>query len=190
MDAMDTETFDRFRSIVYKKSGIAIHANKIALVTARIGKRMRALSFECHRDYLHHLLDDESGKEMVQLLDCISTNVTSFFREIAHFDFFAARLAEWLKAGQSKFRFWSAASSTGKEPYSLAMTILNVVNDRTVDIKILATDLSTRVLARCVQGVYDAKRVESIPPAYRDRFFNRSGAAHRHGMRSGRNCGG
>jgi chemotaxis protein methyltransferase CheR len=173
---MDTGTFNRFRTIVYEKSGIAINANKIALVTARVGKRMRELSIENHKDYLHHVLADESGEEMVRLLDCISTNVTSFFRENDHFVFLADAVRRWLDEKKTGLRFWSAASSTGEEPYSLAMTVLDAADDARIDVKILGTDISTKVLDICRKGAYDAKKAESVPPEYRTRFFDRVGS--------------
>jgi chemotaxis protein methyltransferase CheR len=174
---MDTKTFDKFRALVYEKSGIAIKPDKVALVTARVGKRMRALSIENHRDYLAHVLNDGSGTEIVCLLDSISTNVTHFFRENDHFDFFERTLKGWMAEGRTRFRFWSAASSSGEEPYSMAMTLCNAAEGGSVDGKILATDLSTKVLEKCVRGIYNEKSVEAVPPHYRKRFFEKAGDA-------------
>jgi chemotaxis protein methyltransferase CheR len=168
---MDQTTFEQFCRIVYEKSGIAINANKIALVTARVGKRMRELGLADDRDYLKLVLDDPDGEEIVHLLDVISTNVTSFFRENAHFDFFADAVCQWYGQGQRRFRFWSAAASTGEEPYSLAMTLLEKMGAGTVDMKILATDISTRALARCTEGVYSKQKLAGIPQPLVNRFF-------------------
>jgi chemotaxis protein methyltransferase CheR len=172
---MDTKTFDRFRSIVYEKSGIAIHPNKVSLVIARVGKRMRELSIENPKEYLSHVLSDESGEEIVHLLDCISTNVTSFFRENGHFDFFGRMLGELAQAGHNRLRFWSAASSSGEEPYSMAMIICDRLDGKVIDAKVLATDISTRVLKKCAKGEYAEKSMAAVPPHYRTRFFERSG---------------
>ena len=168
---MDQTVFEQFCSIVYEKSGIAINANKVALVTARVGKRMRELGLKDDREYLNRVLDDPDGEEIVHLLDVISTNVTSFFRENAHFDFFAETISQWYSQGQRKFRFWCAAASTGEEPYSIAMTLLNKIGTRAADIKILATDISTRALARCAEGVYSKQKLSGVPQAFMDRFF-------------------
>ena len=97
---------------------------KLALVKARVGKRMRALDIQDDRQYLQLVLEDKSGNELVNLLDAISTNVTSFFRESIHFEILTQLMADWYKQGQKRFRIWSAASATGEEPYTLALTIL------------------------------------------------------------------
>jgi chemotaxis protein methyltransferase CheR len=116
---------------------------------------------------------DTTGEEMVHLLDAISTNVTSFFRERDHFEFTSGAMDEWLAAGRKQFRFWSAACSTGEEPYSLAMTLLDAARGRGIDLKILATDISTRVLEKAQEGVYESDRLEGVPSAFRDRYFDR-----------------
>ena len=167
---MDNQIFNKFRNLVYETSGIALTEKKEALVAARIGKRMRALGIENHKEYLKYIHEDNSGEEIVQMLDAISTNVTSFFRESAHFDFVGDVFLSWLQSGIRRFRFWSAASSTGEEPYSLAMVLKNVSNCHNADIRILATDISTRVLDRCKSGLYKAEKAESIPKQLRDRF--------------------
>ena len=171
---MDTQTFDALRAIVYNKSGIAINDNKGALVAARIGKRIRELSLSNANSYLNFLLADGNEGEIVNLLDVISTNVTSFFREESHFDFLAAEMGSWLAHGQRRFRFWSAACSSGEEPYTLAMVALDVIQGISVDIKILATDISTRILEKSSAGVYSEEKVAAIPPKYRSRFFKKT----------------
>src|SRR5690349_11738643 len=143
---MDKKTFDSFRDFIYQASGISLGANKEALVCARVGKRMRAVGIGDYKGYLDYVMRDQSGAEVVQLLDAVSTNVTNFFREPEHFDFVQTAMQRWIGAGQRRFRFWSAASSTGEEPYTLAMTLLETTGTQTLDLKILATDISTRVL--------------------------------------------
>jgi chemotaxis protein methyltransferase CheR len=174
VSGLDTRTFEKFRDLVYAKSGISLGPQKAALVSARIGKRMRALGMDSYGVYLDFVSGDESGDELVQLLDAISTNVTSFFRESAHFDFLAEVLKKWRAEGQTRFRIWSAASSSGEEPYSLAMT-MNEALDSRCDMKILATDISTKVLGLCQQGVYGADKVKTVPAQWRDRYFDRQG---------------
>jgi len=168
---MEIKIFDRFRQIVYEKAGISINANKIALVAARVGKRMRELSFTDEKEYLAYVLADEQGTEIVQLLDVISTNVTSFFRESNHFEVFGNLVADWFSHGQRKFTVWCAAASTGEEPYTIGMTMLDKLDHSQADIKILATDISTRVLAKCNSGCYPQQKVEPVPPQFRKRFF-------------------
>ena len=168
---MDTKTFEKFRKIVYDKSGITLGPSKEALVAARVGKRMRTLGMQDYRQYLDYVLDDRSGDETVQLLDAISTNVTSFYREPDHFKFLAAAVRKWIAQGQRKLRIWSAASSTGEEPYTIAMTLLEAVKEPGVDMKILATDISTRVLRICTAGAYEAAKLTGVPAELRDRYF-------------------
>jgi chemotaxis protein methyltransferase CheR len=170
-ETMDQSTFGTFRKLIYDKAGINISENKVALVAARVGKRMRELSISEYGDYLLFLQNDRNGVEIVHLLDAISTNVTSFFRENSHFDLFSSLIEHWRDAGQRKFRFWCAASSTGEEPYTMAMVILNKMNNTTADIKILATDISTKVLAKCAEGIYTQDKVLPIPQHMLDAYF-------------------
>ncbi|HUW81812.1 MAG TPA: CheR family methyltransferase [Phycisphaerae bacterium] len=170
---MDRRTFDRFRRLVYEKSGIALGPGKEALVSARVNRRLRALGIDNYETYLRRVTHDPSGEEIVQLLDAISTNVTGFFREPAHFEFLAQMMAEWLAAGQRRFRVWSAACSTGEEPYSIAITMLESAKSTKadIDIKILATDISTRVLETCRQGTYPRERLDAVPRVLRTCYF-------------------
>ena len=102
---MDKTTFKRFRLIIYEKSGISLGDGKEALVSARVGKRMRALGIQDHRTYLREVMEDETGTEVIHLLNAISTNVTNFFRGPDHFDFLGKAVSDWLAEGQLRFRF-------------------------------------------------------------------------------------
>jgi chemotaxis protein methyltransferase CheR len=168
---MDRAVFDRFRSIVYKTSGISLNDTKEALVSARVAKRMRALGLEDYETYLQRVEEDRDGREVIHLIDAISTNVTSFFREPAHFDLLSHLVSRWMDEGQKRFRFWSAASSTGEEPYTMAMTLLEATQGRSVDMRILATDISTAVLEKCRVGAYAADKLAGVPGPLRDRYF-------------------
>jgi len=167
---MDQATFMRYRELVHQHSGIALAEGKEALVSARVGKRMRELGLADHRDYLSYLEDDRSGTELVQLLDAVSTNVTSFYREPAHFDRLKQELQRRREAGQSTFRIWSAASSTGEEPYTIAMSVSEVL-PVTADWRILATDISTRALATAQAGQYTDDKLKPVPAALRQRWL-------------------
>jgi chemotaxis protein methyltransferase CheR len=165
--------FDRLRNIVYQKSGISLGENKRALLYARVGKRLRALGLSKMEDYVRYLLHDTDGNEIVQLIDAVSTNVTNFFREPAHFAVLAEVVARWLEQGFRKFRFWSAACSTGEEPYSMAIQILETAKGARLDVKILATDISTQVLAKARAGVYEEDKLKPVPPTLRQLYFDR-----------------
>ncbi len=170
---MNKPTFDRIRGIVYDSAGISLSERKEALVSARVGKRMRALGIVDYEAYLAYL--DENPGEMVGLLDSISTNVTSFFREPHHFEFLAEEVAAAYEAGQRRFRFWSAACSTGEEPYSLAMVLKETLPFSDVDARVLATDISTEALASCQAATYLPKHVAPVPEQLRKRWFVRRG---------------
>lgn len=168
---MDEVTFNTFREIAYRKAGICLNETKTAMVSSRVGKRMRALGYDEPTEYLSYLVRDRSGDELVQFLDCITTNLTSFFRENHHFEFLKETVPAWLRQGRRKFRFWSAACSTGEEPYSLAIALREAMRCRMGDTKILATDLSTEALRIAKQGVYPADRLRNIPEKTISRFM-------------------
>jgi len=173
---MTAELSDNFyasiRDLVYQKAGIHLGDSKQALVQARLGKRLRALDLPDHRSYLEYLLSDTSGEEIVQLLDAISTNHTYFFRENDHFVILAELLKKWLATGQKKIRVWCAAASTGEEPYTLSMVCQDMCQGYGVDLRILATDISTRVLRLCKEGVYSAEKMQEISEELRQRWWD------------------
>lgn len=173
---LEQAVFDELRKLIYAKSGITLGENKMALVSARVGKRLRALKIPDYRSYLEFVKQDKSEDELIQLLDVISTNVTSFFREADHFTLMDELLEQWITAGQRRFRVWSAASSSGEEPYSIAMKLREMERkhaETRIDMKILATDISTKVLRLCMEGVYESQKVETVPLDLRGRYFDR-----------------
>lgn len=170
---MKKETFEQFKKLVYEKSGITLGPQKVALVTARISKRMRALNIDDHETYFRHVTNDETTGELVHLIDSISTNVTSFYREPAHYDFLTEVIHKWDVKSAQRFRIWCAASSTGEEPYCLAMTTLEALGGTHPDFRILATDISTEVLERARRGEYTDLKMEPVPIALRSKYFTR-----------------
>jgi chemotaxis protein methyltransferase CheR len=170
---MDPRIFNQLKTLIYNASGITLTDQKETLVSTRLNKRLRALKMETHEEYLAYLDNGRNTDELVNLLDVISTNVTSFFREVEHFDFTGKVVAEWLNGGQQRFRFWSAASSSGEEPFSLAMKLCETFGNKNVDAKILATDISTKVLALCMEGVYPKERLSTVPKPMLDKYFSR-----------------
>jgi len=172
---MDLRTFNEIRQLVYEQSGIALRPGKEAMVRARLAKRMRALGMEDHRAYLRHVRRDDSGEELTELLNAVATNVTTFFREKDHFEFLGQAMATWLGEGQKRFRFWSAACSSGEEPYSMAITLLEAAHMQPIDVRLLATDISTKVLQAAREGIYGPERMQSVPRSLRQRYFTRQG---------------
>ncbi|MEW6321015.1 MAG: protein-glutamate O-methyltransferase CheR [Acidobacteriota bacterium] len=157
--------------LVYERSGIALHAGKRALVTARLQKLVRAGGFATFADYLAGVKRDRSGEALDALLDAITTNHTSFFREPQHFEFLVSRVAA-LRGG---IDVWSAGCATGEEPYSLAMALADARPDLAErgDVRILASDLSGSALARARAGVYPIDRVRDVPDEARRRHLEK-----------------
>jgi len=165
---------------VHKTAGINLKDGKKELVRTRLSKRIRALDFKNFRDYFKHVMGDQTGEEIVFLLDALSTNLTSFFREPQHFQFMAKDFLPVLEQrrrakNSRRLRIWSAACSSGEEPYTIAMVVMdkNPYFAQGGDFKILATDISTKVLNVAKQGVYGPERVKDIPAATLQKFFTR-----------------
>lgn len=164
--------FDRLREIARTTAGINLKEGKDALIAARLAKRLQALGMTNARQYLRLLENDTTGAELQHYIDSIATNFTSFFREDDHFEELETRVRGWLRMGQTRFRFWSAACSTGEEPYSMAMVLREVMPvDDEIDWKILATDISFKALSKAVAGRYERERMKHVPPALRTHNF-------------------
>ncbi len=169
--------FRQISDLVYEHCGINLHDGKRELVRARLAKRLREGHFRTFADYLRYVLEDPTGNEFALLVDSLSTNLTRFFREEQHFDYLRSQgLPRWLAAKQARHDFrlrgWSAGCSSGEEPYSLAITLLEAIQGRgRWDVKILATDVSTRMLERAQAGLYDKERVEAIPLPLRSKYL-------------------
>jgi chemotaxis protein methyltransferase CheR len=152
--------------LVYAKSGITLHSGKRALITARLQKRVKHGGFASFAQYLKHVESDASGDELTALLDAIATNHTSFFREAQHFEFLRDVVLPPLMARPdgAKVLGWSAACSTGEEPYTIAMTCNDKLGAQAAHrVRLLASDLSTKVLKIAKAGVYKADRIDGLP---------------------------
>lgn len=170
--------FEKISRLIYDQSGIALHEGKKELVRARLGKRLRQGKFKSFKDYFQFVVHDESGEELVYLLDSISTNLTSFFREQVHFDFLREELIpRWRgskKGRENPITIWSAGCSTGEEVYSIAITLLEGLGAaETRNIRLLATDISTKVLKKAVAGIYEKDRIRNLSPAVVKKYFLR-----------------
>ena len=171
-EELSPEMFTRFCELVYEKAGIHLGPQKEALVASRMGKRMRTLGLDRYADYYRLVKDDKAGNELVEMLNAISTNVTYFFREEHHFQLQKELLQKWYQGGQRSFRIWCAASSTGEEPYTIAMTAKTAIPDVS-DVKILATDISTKALGIAKAGRYESRHLEKVPQSLTKRFFRK-----------------
>ena len=171
--AFREEDFHALRALVKSLTGIHLGEQKRELVYGRLTRRLRALRLRSFAEYRELLSQDE--RELTELCNAITTNLTSFFREPHHFQYlreqvFAPLLAEG-PAGR-RLRIWSAACSTGEEPYSIAMTVLeSLPNPERWDVRILATDLDSEVLERARNGLYPAERLSGLSAERQARFF-------------------
>ncbi len=171
--SITTEEFQRLRTLIYDESGISLGDQKRTLLTSRLSKRLRDLGLATFSEYYDQVTRDPSREEFTRMLDLISTNKTDFFREPKHFDFLRERILPEL-AGEMRIRIWSSACSTGEEPYTIAMTLYEGVSDpQQWDFGILASDLSTRVLAKAAAGLYATECVRDVPPEVVRRHFLR-----------------
>jgi len=168
------DDFQALRKLVRDITGISLSEQKRELVYGRLARRLRALNLRTFREY-RELLSSDDGSELVQLCNAITTNLTAFFREPHHFEHLITHVLEPLLAKPTaarRIRIWSAGCSTGEEPYSIAMAVLEAIpNIERWDIRILATDLDSDVLTRARRGVYLADRLRALSAERRERFF-------------------
>jgi len=161
-------------SMVRGLCGIHLHDGKMALVRARLNKRLRARGLDSFGQYLEALRNDDGG-ETAAMLDELSTNLTCFFREPRHFQYLRDVALPALlrqRGGTRRLRLWSAGCSSGEEPYSIAMTVRGVLAGRgDWDAAILGTDLSLRMLQRAQDAVYSRQRLQTVPSAMVSEHF-------------------
>jgi chemotaxis protein methyltransferase CheR len=163
------QDFQKVRKLIYDYAGIALSDSKHDMVYSRLARRVRALKLANFADYLALLQKPEGRKEWESFVNSLTTNLTSFFREEHHFDILREHLAKRRNAGPMSI--WCSASSTGEEPYSIAMTAVETFDSFTPPVKIIATDLDTNVLEHAGNGVYSADVVSRLKPERLRRFF-------------------
>lgn len=168
--------FAGIRDLVKVRCGINLGQGKKELVKARLARRLRELGLHDFDRYITLVRNDASGAELTTMLDAISTNLTSFFREIEHFEYLAEEVIPELVSGSAgdgkRLRIWSAGCSSGEEAYSIAITLCEGIPAvESWDVKILATDISTRVLAKAARGIYDAERLKTVAGQLQSKYF-------------------
>lgn len=168
--------FKLFQKLVYDETGISLHDRKATMVQARLSKRVKALNLPSFGAYYEHIKNNQSGEEILNLLSAISTNVTSFFREAAQWEFLEDHLINLSKTNpDKKLRIWSSASSTGQEPYSIAMYLQDFLKDyKNWDIKFLASDIDTEVLKYAINGEYTQKEIGAMPKYFLTKYFDKT----------------
>jgi chemotaxis protein methyltransferase CheR len=168
--------YERISRLVYEQCGINLHEGKKELVKARLGKRLREGNFKSFGEYYRYVTTDDGTSELIMMIDSLSTNLTYFFREDSHFQTLRNMMKLPAKTSNQdglseKLRIWSAGCSTGEEPYSLAMTVCESRNGLFGDVKIMATDISTRVLQTASKGVFGKERLNNVPPMILKKYF-------------------
>ena len=165
------EEYNRVQRLAYDKFGLALGPGKEEMVVSRLVNKVRHAQAGSFSQYLDGVERDGSGESLVELIDALTTNHTSFFREKQHFEYLSQEVLPHLPAGTETW-FWSAASSTGEEPYSLAMWLREYGGDAG-RFRILATDISTRVLKAAERGVYPDTKLVDIPAEWRRKYLLR-----------------
>ena len=166
--------FSQIGELLHRQCGIALAAGKEALVMARLYKRLRALGLGSFEQYLTHVERDPA--ELRAMVDALTTNKTDFFREPEHFVYLRRVVLPPLAQSADPIKIWSAGCSSGEEPYSIAITLREELPNADLrEARILATDISDRVLERAREGVYEEETVRDVPPLYLGKYFHRQG---------------
>ncbi|MBT78791.1 MAG: chemotaxis protein CheR [Alteromonadaceae bacterium] len=165
--AFNKEDFERVRRTLYQKAGINLTDTKDSLVYSRLARRLRALSLNSFDDYLTYL--KRTPEEDENFINALTTNLTSFFREAHHFD----ALANYLRTHPGQRTIWCSASSTGEEPYSIAMTVAEVFDSFDNPVSIIASDIDSQVLAKASAGIYNSEATTKLTPHQCKKFLHK-----------------
>ena len=159
--------FERIRTLLYQHSGIKLSDSKSNMVYSRLARRLRATGMKSFQDYLQRVERDQS-EEWDAFINALTTNLTAFFREPHHFPLLRDHV---LSLRKRHLRLWCSAASTGEEPYTMAMTMVDAFGSFKPPVQIIATDIDTNVLSKAQAGIYPLDRVEKLPPETLKRFF-------------------
>ncbi len=168
--------FERVRRLLYQQAGINLSATKDQMVYSRLARRLRSLRLRSFADYFSYL--EQHEEEWQQFINALTTNLTAFFRENHHFEMLAAHVRKHAHE-RRPLRIWCSASSTGEEPYSLAMTMIEALGSFAPAVEIIASDIDTGVLTIARTGIYPEDRIEQLEPARKKSFFLRGKGAQR-----------
>jgi chemotaxis protein methyltransferase CheR len=171
---LSEKEFAKISRLAYEHFGLALHPGKQGLVSARLSRKIRQLGLASFQAYYDHVLNDPSGEALVGMVDDLTTNHTSFFREPQHFEFLRRTILPQLRDRRA-IHVWCAACSTGEEPYSIAISLAEELGPGSMpEIRILASDISTRVLAKAKRAVYAEERFRGLPLPLLQRYLLRS----------------
>ena len=160
--------FRRLQKMIFDYAGISLNDNKKQMAYSRLTKRLRQLGLSSFREYLD-LVESSGSEEHVRFINALTTNLTYFFREAHHFTILAEHLQKLHES--EPLTVWSAACSTGEEPYSIAMAAIEAFGSDSPPVRVIASDLDTDALATAKRGVYPAEKVASLSPQRLKRFF-------------------
>ncbi|RUR41373.1 CheR family methyltransferase [Vreelandella populi] len=166
--------FARIRELIYQRAGIVLAEHKREMVYSRLAKRLRHHNMTRFTDYLVRLERQPEAKEWEAFTNALTTNLTAFFREAHHFPL----LAEHIRQKPGPVTIWCSAASTGEEPYSLAMTLLETLGPKAAQARIIATDIDTDALSRARAGIYPQEQVRKLDEARVKRFFQKGTGQH------------
>jgi chemotaxis protein methyltransferase CheR len=168
---MTTREFEQISRLAHEHFGLDLPHAKQSLVSARLGKHLLDLGLNSFEAYFEHVVSDHSGAALTSMVDHLTTNHTSFFREPAHFDFLRKTVFPALRT-RSRIDIWSAACSSGEEPYSIAMSLLEEAREDTqAKVRIKASDISTRVLEDGRRGIYACHRFRGLPESFLRKYL-------------------
>ncbi len=159
--------FERIRTLLYQHSGIKLNDSKKDMVYSRLGRRLRATGMKSFQEYLE-LVEQDQGNEWEAFINSLTTNLTAFFREPHHFPLLKEHV---LSLRKKPLRLWCSAASTGEEPYTMAMTMIDAFGSYKPPVEIIATDIDTNVLSKARAGIYSLERIEKLPAETLKRFF-------------------
>ncbi len=166
--------FSRIRTLIHRHAGIALGSHKREMVYSRVSRRLRELKLPDFSSYLELLESRQDGDEWQGFINSLTTNLTAFFREPHHFPVLSALVRDC----PGPVTVWCAAASSGEEPYSIAMTLVEALGDRAGSARVIATDIDTAVLSKAAAGVFSLERVGSLSPQRLKRFFNKGTGAN------------
>lgn len=170
---MTDADFERVRKLIYQRAGIVLAEHKREMVYSRLARRLRQHHLTRFSDYLARLERQPESKEWEAFTNALTTNLTAFFREAHHFPLLASHVAK----STGPVRVWSAAASTGEEPYSIAMMLHEALGGRAKEAKVFATDIDTDALTKAREAVYSMEQVSKLSEERRKRFFLRGSGA-------------
>lgn len=175
-DPLKSKDHKRVAEFIEMTAGIQLPESKKTLIETRLRKRQRTLQFEKLEDYLDFVLDNPEGEnEKTHFIDTLTTNKTDFYRESEHFNFIKSHIKNTFTLKSKKIKIWSAGCSTGEEPYTLAMEMLELKETMPdLHFEITATDISSRCLAKATKAIYEHDRVLTMPLAIRRKYLLRS----------------